>query len=310
MSPASVKIPYAEKNGRLIHVSRVERGLDCGCVCPVCKGPVLARKGRVVRHHFAHHTRGECSPETVLHQVGKRLLYNRISKHLKRGRPLQLRWNCRFCPETHDGDLLRLTRKVELEKTLDGCRPDLLLSDGSGRTLAFVEIVVAHWPEEHVLEYCRENDVALVCFRVQHGRDLLALEVETPLRPSHVGLCLNPQCEVCGKMLSRAMLHVVDIPCWRCGLAMKAAVIKAEGRMAGPEVFSAEQTKIAEESGVYMSRQYSRTSECRYLANTCPSCGAFTGAPYMHLYSALIRDREGRDAGGVCVDCMKGVKSE
>ncbi len=305
MNSASVKIPYAEKDGRLIHVSRVESGLQCGCVCPVCKRPVLARKGSVVRHHFAHYGGGECSPETVLHQVGKRLLKARISRHLERGRPLQLRWKCRFCPETHEGDLLKLARRVDVEKVLDGCRPDLVLSDGGGNPLAVLEIVVTHSPEENVREYCRKHDVAMVCFRVRNGRDLLALDVENPLRPSRVGLCLNPQCEICGKALSPATMHVVAIPCWRCGFEMKAAMVKADGRMAGPEVFSSGQTKIAEEAGVYISRRHSRTSNRRYLANTCPSCGAFTGAPYLHLYSPMIRNGKGMEAGGVCVNCMK-----
>ncbi len=305
MKGISVKIPYAERDGRLIHVSRVESGLGCRCVCPVCKGRVLARKGKVMRHHFAHHSQGECSPETVLHQVGKRLLHARIARHIRRRRPLQLRWRCRFCSETHEGNLLRLARKVEMEKALDGCRPDLVLSDELGNPLAILEIVVTHSPDENVLEYCRESGAVLVCLRVQDGRDLLALEVETPLRPSHVGLCLNPQCAICAQALSPSTLHVLDIACWRCGLPMKAAVLKADGRLVGPEVFSSEQTQIAEEAGVYVSRQYSRVSNRRYLANTCPSCGAFTGAPYLHRYSALIRHREGRDAGDICVDCMK-----
>ncbi len=310
MVTASVKIPYAELNGRLIHVSRVNRGLACGCVCPVCKRPVLARKGEVIRHHFAHHNQIECSPETVLHQVGKRLLYNRISKHLKRNRPLQIRWKCHFCHETHEGNLLKLARKVGMEKNLDGCRPDLILSDDNGNTLAILEIVVTHSPEENVLGYCRKYDVALLCFRVKTGRDLLALEVENPLRPSYVGLCLNPQCEVCGKALSPATLHVVDISCWRCGLYMKAALVKSDGRMAGPEVFSTEQTKIAEESGVYLSRQYSHTSNRRYMANTCPSCRAFIGAPYLRRYSGLINHRDGLEAGNVCMECMKDADNE
>ncbi len=305
MSPASVKIPYAEKDARLIHVSQVERGLDCRCVCPVCKKHVLARKGGVMRHHFAHHRRGECSPETVLHQVGKRLLYKRIARHLKRNRPLQIRWNCQYCPGTHEGNLLKLARKVEMEKALDGCRPDLVLSGMDGDPPAIVEVVVTHEPDRNVLEYCRRHNVAMVCFRVRDGRDLLALEVESPLRPFRVGLCLNPRCEVCGKALFRATLHVADIPCWRCGLAMKAAVIRADGRMAGPEAFSIEQTKIAEESGVYISRHHSRISNRRYLANTCPSCRAFTGAPYLHLYSDLTGNTEGRDAGNICMDCAK-----
>ncbi len=298
-----IRIPYAERDGRLVHVSSVERGLGCGCVCPVCKDPVLARKGDVMRHHFAHYSRGGCSPETVLHRVGKELLYNRIASSLRRGRPIRLQWECLYCPDVHEGNLLKSSRRVEMEKPLNGCRPDLALLDGEGNPVAILEIVVTHRPDGNVLEYCSSYGVVPVCFYVQDGRDLLALETENPLRPSRVGLCLNPQCGECGKALSQAMLHVAEILCWRCGFAMKAAAVSSEGRVAGPEVFSNEQMRIAEESGVYISRGYSRRSNRRYMANTCPSCGAFTGAPYLHRYAAMIRSREGREAGSICMEC-------
>ncbi|MDD5540967.1 MAG: hypothetical protein PHG61_09780 [Candidatus Marinimicrobia bacterium] len=49
--PGAIKIPYAEKDGFLRHVSQVEKSLACGCVCPVCRTPVVARKGARKRHH-------------------------------------------------------------------------------------------------------------------------------------------------------------------------------------------------------------------------------------------------------------------
>ena len=310
MSRASIKIPYAEKNGRLIHVSQVESGLKCKCVCPVCKKAVIARKGRVMTHHFAHHGRRECSPETVLHQVGKRLLHERISRHLKRKQPLTLQWECLYCSETHEGNLTKLAHKAELEKNLDTCRPDIVLSDKNGKPLAVLEVVVTHQPDENVFEYCEREGAALVCFRIQNTRDLLALGFESPLRPDRVELCMKPQCEVCKQVLSPATMHVIDITCWRCGLSMKAAVIKAGENIMGPEAFTSGQKKIAEESGVYISHSYSHTSHKRYMANTCPSCSAFTGAPYLRLYSSLIRNTEGREVGSICIDCMRELKSE
>ncbi len=100
------------------------RGLDCGCVRPVCKHRVLAGKGEQVRHHFAHHRRGECSPETVLHEVGKKLLHRRLQKHLRKSRPLPVRWDCDYCPDTHEGNLVKVARQVAMEEELEGCRPD------------------------------------------------------------------------------------------------------------------------------------------------------------------------------------------
>ena len=46
--------------GRLVHIDSVPRGLDCGCVCPQCHEPLLARHGEINKHGYAHHsnTRG------------------------------------------------------------------------------------------------------------------------------------------------------------------------------------------------------------------------------------------------------------
>lgn len=46
--------------GRMVHVDSVPRGLQCGCTCPNCHEPLLARHGEKNEHGFAHHsdTRG------------------------------------------------------------------------------------------------------------------------------------------------------------------------------------------------------------------------------------------------------------
>lgn len=58
----SLVFSWAEKDGRLIHVddASLENGLKCGCCCPYCHEKVLARRGNVYEHGFAHHseTRG------------------------------------------------------------------------------------------------------------------------------------------------------------------------------------------------------------------------------------------------------------
>lgn len=46
---------WAEKDGRMVHVRDVQKGLGCGCICPYCHEPLMARQGEVREHHFAHH---------------------------------------------------------------------------------------------------------------------------------------------------------------------------------------------------------------------------------------------------------------
>lgn len=54
-------IPFAvDAHGNWREVDEVQRGLACGCMCPACRGPVVAKQGEERIHHFAHHDRREC----------------------------------------------------------------------------------------------------------------------------------------------------------------------------------------------------------------------------------------------------------
>ena len=52
-------IPFAfrEIDGSFVDVSEVERGRKCGCICPSCKTPLIARQGNIKQWHFAHASR-------------------------------------------------------------------------------------------------------------------------------------------------------------------------------------------------------------------------------------------------------------
>lgn len=67
---------YAQRDGTLMHVSEVARGLACGCSCVKCNERMVAKKGRKRRQHFAHYVQSECSgsAETALHILGKEII--------------------------------------------------------------------------------------------------------------------------------------------------------------------------------------------------------------------------------------------
>src|SRR5258707_9534186 len=74
-----IKLPFGLKDGAIVHISEAKQGLACGCVCPSCKEPLVARKGSVTIHHFAHHKGTDCAKgvETALHLASKRILVDR-----------------------------------------------------------------------------------------------------------------------------------------------------------------------------------------------------------------------------------------
>ncbi|EHO5973683.1 hypothetical protein KLY11_003881 [Salmonella enterica] len=52
-------IPFGlrEVDLKYVDVADVPKGRKCGCICPSCKIPLIARQGRVNRWHFAHASR-------------------------------------------------------------------------------------------------------------------------------------------------------------------------------------------------------------------------------------------------------------
>ena len=68
------QILYGVRNGELVHIDDVERGLACGCICRECKRPLVARKGEVLSHFFAHDAdEVNCNPtpESLVHSYAK-----------------------------------------------------------------------------------------------------------------------------------------------------------------------------------------------------------------------------------------------
>lgn len=56
---AAAKIPFGLElsTGELVDVGSVARGSRCGCICPSCRTPLVARQGDEVEWHFAHRSR-------------------------------------------------------------------------------------------------------------------------------------------------------------------------------------------------------------------------------------------------------------
>jgi hypothetical protein len=73
---SDIKLTLGLREGVLVDVANAERGLACACVCPSCKERLVARKGKITRHHFAHQRGVQCDKavETALHFAAKEIL--------------------------------------------------------------------------------------------------------------------------------------------------------------------------------------------------------------------------------------------
>jgi hypothetical protein len=155
-------LPYgAAADGRLVRACAVPAGLACGCACPACGAPLIARRGQVLAAHFAHAAPDRACAgalETALHRLAKQLIAD--------GAALTL-------PEVaaeHDGvrHVVRPATTVRpetatLEPGLDGLRPDVV-AVVAGRPL-LVEVAVTH--------ACGPAKIALI-----RQRRLAAIEID------------------------------------------------------------------------------------------------------------------------------------
>lgn len=68
--------PFGMLEGQLVTVNDVSSGLACGCLCPACGAPLVARKGPKNVHHFSHAVKTDCKGalETALHLKAKDIL--------------------------------------------------------------------------------------------------------------------------------------------------------------------------------------------------------------------------------------------
>ena len=192
-SDNSAQVPWglSADTGRMMHVDDVPNGKSSGCVCPVCWGSLVARQGRVRKHHFAHSVES-CNGESWLHETAKRLLFQRLSEE----QPVPVSWGCDVCRCSHEHSLSGI---VSMEKQLGTIRPDIHVERG-GQPKALLEVVYKHAPADAVQDYARDNQIPLMQFDVATIEDLDRVILAPVLEPAiQYVRCLCPLCDRCGQ---------------------------------------------------------------------------------------------------------------
>lgn len=160
-------LPFAEgEDGRIVHVKNVPNGKKCGCICPACRGPLIAYHPRTKKApYFGHYTNAACDRpsalETTLHKLAKQLIEERKEVFLpavfEEGRDV-LSPGGMFRPES-----------VRLEVTVPGMRPDIIAS--TGQKLLFIEVAVRHKVGAEKLALIRERRQSTIEIDLAKWRD-------------------------------------------------------------------------------------------------------------------------------------------
>lgn len=131
--------PFAlSSSHRIIHISEVERGLNCHCLCLVCGERMVAKKGEEREHHFAHESNKiacEIKHETLLHQFAKRVIQESGGLTVPPAQNYRLP-NTILISESNNTWLQ--FERIEEEKRFNDMRPDLI--GYSGDTPVLIEV--------------------------------------------------------------------------------------------------------------------------------------------------------------------------
>jgi Competence protein CoiA-like family len=155
----NIKLPFGLKDEMLVHISEAQQGLGCGCVCPSCKEPLVARKGGITVHHFAHRKGSECAKavETALHLAAKEILANRREITLP---AVEIKLDCYRDPIPVSAERTFPLDEVRVEHRTEDIVPDILAYSG-GHPL-MIEIRVTHEVDEIKLAKIRGLDISVI----------------------------------------------------------------------------------------------------------------------------------------------------
>lgn len=164
----SVKMPFAwnKNKNKIVHISEVENGKKCGCLCWDCGSLLIAcNEGLKQQHHFKHAVENECTGEGAIHQAGKQIIKEReqitLSKHVVSVSERDSRGKKHTETKTivNDGMVICFD-SVQEEIELGGMRVDVLARKGN--TPIIIEIFYRHKVDDQKLLKIRKVNISAI----------------------------------------------------------------------------------------------------------------------------------------------------
>ena len=185
------RLHYGVREGKLVCISEVPSGLKCECVCASCGDRLVAKKGKVREHHFAHAAGSDCptAVETALHRAAKEILEKRKEIVLPRvgisfrgdGSSREIYSDFREGPNSPDRffspEKLYSLNSVVLEQRLGDIIPDVIAYVRDRPLL--IEIRVTHGIDDEKLARIKNLDISTVEIDLSKApRNLALLDLE------------------------------------------------------------------------------------------------------------------------------------
>lgn len=153
------KMTCALQNGELKDIEEVENGLKCNCLCPSCGERLIAKKGNVKKHHFAHKSGINCEYgyETSLHLMAKDI-FNEL-KIIKIPKVTLHMPGSNVHKTLYEENYVSVDR-VELEKKIGDIVPDIVVY--VKEKILLIEIYVTHKIDSEKLDKIKNNNMSVI----------------------------------------------------------------------------------------------------------------------------------------------------
>lgn len=145
----------------VIHIDQIDKSNKGKYFCVECGNELIARKGEVKVHHFAHKQQVNCNFETYLHKLAKIKFERQYTYCLMNNLPFYFEYNlertCTTCKFTAplarscslessivQFDLTTRYKHIAIEKSQNGFIADVLLESEKPEESIFIEFAVSH----------------------------------------------------------------------------------------------------------------------------------------------------------------------
>lgn len=255
--------------------------------CPVCKEPVILKKGEKKVPHFAHKITETCNPKTIMHKTAK-ILIKQMIEEWKLGKtqsPIVER-KCHVCGDIVTQLLPDKVYSVALEhKMVDGTIPDIVLMDNEKTPLAAIEIRVTHAVDEE-----KSKKISIPFIELE-GKDVIEnptvwVPVTDKFKPVICRNCKLAYLKFQNKAQQLAKVMGIELPksyfrygittCWKCKKEILVFI------WPNKEPFSVSTPKSRPIPHTLQFR-YSKTVGHKYWANTCPYCKSIQGDFFLQI---------------------------
>lgn len=139
-------------SSQLVSIKQVERGLACQCFCFECGESVIAKKGEINEHHFAHASNKESChihPESILHKYAKEVIMAEQKIYLPE-----------LSNGSHQKGKLYQFHTIQPEQSVGYIRPDLIAINDD--EMVFIEIAVTSFIGDEKREFINKLGIKTI----------------------------------------------------------------------------------------------------------------------------------------------------